>query len=191
MSHPPIFSPDSTFPSNHYDVLAQALACGDWLTYRIVRSLQFNYNSGQLRHLVIYRPVVSPANNHITNPLRPSVEHHFIWSFANVDIPCITTIFIINPAFPFYSPRWSITKQHHRPYPIIHSLWYDSPTELPEDIVAHLQELHLLLPHEGIEFYLNYIKDFIDDFLAPVTPIHLQQLVYPRNPPLSSEDNEE
>ena len=168
---PPVPSPSH---NNHHTQL---------YSYRLLKSLQTNWTSGQLIHCPYYRPFSALDSGVVVSPFLVGGDHLFEWRSSFHHQPLVTVLFSVHPGFDFPSPRILITNSTSHACPSIVVLWWDIPTEPPFTVLEYLYELNPLLEEDltpfaivlsvsGTWYFSNFFFTIFHGFLCYFTPPH-------------------
>ena len=138
-------------------------------SYRLLRSLQINWTSGQLVHCPYYRPFSALDSGTIVPPFLVGGDHLFEWRSLHHQLPIVTVLFSVHPGFDFPSPRVLITNSTTYACPSIVVLWWDIPADPPFTVLEYLYDLNPLLEEDLTPFAI-VLSSFCLDYYKPLSP---------------------
>src|ERR1700757_4995885 len=141
----------------------------DLYSYWLIRSLQRNWTSDQLRHRSFYRPLITLDGGYTSPPLLAAGDHYFKWCSSFHHQPLVTVCFSVQPYFQFPSPHTVITHSLTHTCPSIIIVWWDIPTEPPFSALQFLYELDPLL-QEDLTPFAQVLSQFCLEYYTPVSP---------------------
>ena len=138
-------------------------------SYRLLRSVQTNWTSGQLTHCPYYRPFSAFDSGTVVPPFLVGGGHLFEWRSSLHHQPLVTVLFSVHPGFDFPSPRILITNSTSHACPSIVVLWWDIPAEPPFTVLEYLYKLNPLLD-EDLTPLAIVLSAFCLEYYKPLSP---------------------